>query len=682
MELVGKLLGNRYEVVEKVGIGGMASVYKAKDKTLNRYVAIKALKDEYAEDQEFIRRFQIEAQSAASLSHPNIVSIFDVSEWEGIHYIVMELIEGKTLKDVINEKGKLPWREACEIASQIAAGLAVAHKNHIVHRDIKPHNIIMTKDNLAKITDFGIAKAVSSSTINANANSLGSVHYFSPEHARGGYTDEKSDIYSLGIVLYEMVTGKLPFDGDTAVSIAMKHLKDTPEEPIKIVEDIPQGLNDIIMKAMQKEVGSRYQSAGDMLKDLQKVMQSPDTTSVGRISSKEDVFATQKVPMVNRNVSTRMVDNKVHNDDRNIRTTKKKKKKNPVYLIIIRLALLLLIFGLAVGFAILIMNNLLGSNVEQKVVPNVVGNSYDVAKKKLEAAGFQIEKIGTKESSLPKDYVINQKYASGDIKPVNTKIGVTLSEGMAKVKVENVVEYSLTAATSILNAQGLKVEVTERESNDVLEGKIIEQIPAAGEIAYKDDTVTLVVSKGGENGIVVVPDLSKFTEEQALDAIQVLDLVGERHYAKDANEEEGKILFQTPEANKEVKMGTTVKFYVNKLTDDNPDEVIEVVPSEEYINGQEQNKPQSETSTTPAPTAKPGDAVDYKVMTILLSNLGTRDTFNVRVELNGDIRGRTVIYNQNHSRSEGVLDVKYPADATGVLRVYIDNELSSEQPLE
>ena len=252
MDLVGKTLGNRYEILEKIGVGGMATVYKARCKLLNRNVAIKVLKDEFANDAEFIKRFQIEAQAAASLSHPNIVSIYDVGNEDNMHYIVMELIEGETLKDIITRKGKLDWREAVDIAAQIAAGLAKAHANHIIHRDIKPHNIIITKDGVAKVTDFGIAKAVSNSTINAFGSTIGSVHYFSPEHARGGYTDEKSDIYSLGVVLYEMVTGKLPFDGDTPVSVALKHIQETPKEPIEINKDIPIGVNNIIMKQSKK----------------------------------------------------------------------------------------------------------------------------------------------------------------------------------------------------------------------------------------------------------------------------------------------------------------------------------------------------------------------------------------------------------------------------------------------
>ena len=248
MNLEGRLIGNRYEILEKIGNGGMATVYKAMDTVLKRYVAVKVLREEFTTDEEFIRRFNTEAQSAASLTHPNIVSIYDVGMDDNIYYIVMELIQGKTLKQIIDEDGVLPWKWSLNIAIQIASALEVAHKNNIVHRDIKPHNIIITEDGVAKVTDFGIAKAVSNSTITAFGTTIGSVHYFSPEHARGGYTDAKSDLYSLGVVMYEMLTGRVPFDADTPVSVALKHMQEKPVEPIKLNASIPYTVNKIINK--------------------------------------------------------------------------------------------------------------------------------------------------------------------------------------------------------------------------------------------------------------------------------------------------------------------------------------------------------------------------------------------------------------------------------------------------
>ena len=277
MNLEGKLLGNRYEIIEKIGNGGMATVYKATDKVLKRNVAVKILRDEFTTDEEFIKRFEVEAQSAARLTHPNIVSIYDVGVEDNLHYIVMELIQGKTLKEIIlEERGPLPWKWSVNVAKQIASALETAHRNNIIHRDIKPHNIIITEDGIAKVTDFGIAKAVSNSTITAFGTTIGSVHYFSPEHARGGYTDAKSDLYSLGVVLYEMVTGKLPFDADTPVSVALKHMQEKPKEPIEVNPNVPKAVNKIIMKALQKDPNLRYQSATDMLVDLNKALKNPN----------------------------------------------------------------------------------------------------------------------------------------------------------------------------------------------------------------------------------------------------------------------------------------------------------------------------------------------------------------------------------------------------------------------
>ncbi|MGN1326853.1 MAG: Stk1 family PASTA domain-containing Ser/Thr kinase, partial [Clostridia bacterium] len=276
MNIIGKTIANRYEIISKTGVGGMATVYKAKDIVLNRNVAVKVLKDEFITDEEFVKRFNSEAQAAASLTHPNIVSIYDVGNEGDIYYIVMELVRGKTLKQIITEEGALPWKWSVNIAMQIASALETAHKNNIVHRDIKPHNIIITEDGVAKVTDFGIAKAVSNSTITAFGTTIGSVHYFSPEQAKGGYTDAKSDIYSLGVVMYEMLTGKVPFDSDTSVSVALKHMQEDPIEPIKIKPELPQSVNDIIMKAMRKDANERYQSATEMIKDLELALKHPE----------------------------------------------------------------------------------------------------------------------------------------------------------------------------------------------------------------------------------------------------------------------------------------------------------------------------------------------------------------------------------------------------------------------
>ena len=271
----GMFLADRYEILEQIGSGGMSDVYKAKCHKLNRYVAIKVLKPEFSQDTSFVSKFRVEAQSAAGLSHPNVVNVYDVGEENGIHYIVMELVEGITLKKYIEKRGKLPYKEAVSIAIQVANGMEAAHKHHIVHRDIKPQNIIISKEGKVKVTDFGIAKAATSSTINSSA-AMGSVHYMSPEQARGGYSDERSDIYSFGITLYEMLTGKVPFDGDTTVAVAVQHIQDAIPAPSEIAEDVPLSVDKIVLKCTQKKTERRYQTVSDLIADLKKSLVMPE----------------------------------------------------------------------------------------------------------------------------------------------------------------------------------------------------------------------------------------------------------------------------------------------------------------------------------------------------------------------------------------------------------------------
>ena len=275
---LGMLIADRYEILEKIGTGGMADVYKAKDIKLNRYVAVKVLKQEFAENKNFVSKFRVEAQAAAGLMHPNIVNVYDVGEEDGIHYIVMELVEGITLKKYIEKKSRLSTKEAISIAIQVAMGMEAAHNNHIIHRDIKPQNIIISKEGKVKVTDFGIAKAASSNTITSNV--MGSVHYTSPEQARGGFSDEKSDIYSLGITLFEMLTGRVPFNGDTTVAIAIKQIQDPMPSPREFVPEVPVSVERIVLKCTQKSPDRRYQNMGDMIRDLKRSLITPDESFV------------------------------------------------------------------------------------------------------------------------------------------------------------------------------------------------------------------------------------------------------------------------------------------------------------------------------------------------------------------------------------------------------------------
>ena len=377
MSLEGKIIGNRYEVLEKIGIGGMATVYKAKDNILKRNVAVKVLRDEFTTDEEFIKRFNTEAQAAASLTHPNIVSIYDVGHEDNLYFIVMELIQGKTLKQIITEDGVLPWKWSINIAIQIASALEIAHKNNIVHRDIKPHNIIITEDGVAKVTDFGIAKAVSNSTITAFGTTIGSVHYFSPEHARGGYTDAKSDIYSLGVVMYEMMTGRVPFDADTPVSIALKHMQEKPVEPIKLNPSIPYAVNKIIMKAMQKEVALRYSSATEMLKDLNAALKNPDGNTVMPDQNIENSY-TQRIPTIQGG-------EKMNQKEKKVNAFFKKHKKAIMIAIIVLIVILIPVIGFYGTQAILNVGR-----AKDVKLPNLVGKTIEEAEQELNKSKLKI----------------------------------------------------------------------------------------------------------------------------------------------------------------------------------------------------------------------------------------------------------------------------------------------------
>jgi len=671
MNLVGKLLGNRYEIIEKIGDGGMATVYKAKCKILNRKVAIKVLKDEYSNDQEFIKRFQIEAQSAASLSHPNIVSIYDVANEKDLHYIVMELIEGTTLKETIKEKEKIEWKQAVEIASQIASGLAQAHKNHIIHRDIKPHNIIMTKDGVAKITDFGIAKAVTASTINASGSTLGSVHYFSPEHARGGYTDEKSDIYSLGVVLYEMVTGKIPFDSDTAVSVALKHLQEQPVAPIEIVETIPKGLNDIILKAMQKEISERYASASEMYSDLQKILKSPDTLNVGGIKKMDDRnYATQKVPVIGANNRNVRNTDKVENDYMG-RTKKKGRTKQQALLMVFLYVILAFgIVALAAFATVKLLDNMV-AETEDKIVPTLVGLHKDEARQQLEALGLVMEiQANVISNEWPKDYIVSQVYDEGYRLKPGASVGVTLSKGAKQILVPDVTTMSAEAAKIEIEKNGLVFKMEEEASELVPEGEIVRQDPIFNTEIGEGETVTIYVSTGIPDGIVTVPNILEYEEAQAKDILNVANLIPVVTYTEDRTEPEGKILSQTPEQGTKVSELTEIVLVINKYetSEDNPEDKPD----------NEDNKKDDKEENTQGNTSTPSKLT---ILPIDISNKGARESFTVRVELQGDITGKKILYEGIHTRADKKVNVEIPNDAIGLLKVYIDGEVDSEMVL-
>lgn len=665
MELIGKILGNRYEVLEKIGSGGMATVYEAKCRLLNRKVAIKVLKDEFSNDAEFIKRFQVEAQSAASLSHPNIVSIYDVGNEDGLHYIVMELIKGKTLKEIINDEGKLSWENATKIASQIASGLDEAHKNHIIHRDIKPHNIIITRDGIAKVTDFGIAKAVSNSTINAYGTTVGSVHYFSPEHARGGYTDEKSDIYSLGVVLYEMVTGSLPFNADTPVTIALKHIQEKPIEPKVIVPEIPQALNDIIMKAMEKEVSDRYATAAAMNADLQKVLKSPN---LGISNSVGTSYATQKVPIVgaaHEKIIEKVAVNNIKNKnggEEEMKKSKKLTKKQAVVRLIVGIAVAVAIVFATMLATIKILDTFDGSS-KIAVVDELVGKHKDEAQAMLEKAGLKMDIEATVESNeFPKDYIVYQEYAANRELKKGATVKVRVSKGSKMVFVPDVRNSSVEAAKLLIETNKLVYKEQQIPSADVPVGEIVGQFPAFNTEVEEGTEVVVSISAGLEDGMVIVPNVVGATEKEARETLDKAKLIVNVEYLNVENEKDGVVIEQLIEANTMVSELTEITIMVN----DTDGKIEENIPDDKK--DEEKNKDNNE-------------GADGEKISIDVSNKGVRDVFSLKVELQGTSIGKKILHEGVHSRDEKKVSVTLPKGASGVLRVYIDDKLDSEMVL-
>lgn len=616
--MLGTILGNRYEIIEKIGGGGMALVYKARCRLLNRYVAVKVLRDEYINDEEFIKKFRRESQAAASLSHPNIVNIYDVGVEKigdhDIHYIVMEYIKGKTLKEVIKEKGKLTVNETLDYSIQIAEALAHAHKNHIVHRDIKPHNIMITEEGRVKVTDFGIARAASASTISNTSNVIGSVHYFSPEQARGRYTDEKSDIYSLGIVMYEMITGRVPFEGDSPISVALKHIQEEIIPPREIDSSIPVPLENIILKCVRKSQIERYSSASELLNDLYKIRNANDDVILDNISSVDE--PTQIIPPVeNRNDTGMRKSNKKKNTDSGLKV---------VFLAI--LLAFIVVSSLALGF---MKFRELFATTDEIRVPNLVGMDVEQAEEELKELGLNLEV--SKEiynNEYEKGLIIDQKPdARTEVKKGYT-VEVVVSKGKEMTTVPNLINKDITEIEGLLRDANLVEKVTYENSDTVPANKIIDQDPEPFTEVEVGSVVRIVVSKGPEVVLVPMPNIVGLTEEQARNALIANNLVpGEITREPNEEYEEGKVFWQSIVAGFEIEANTAVDFMVSA----GPPEV----PEEPQEPGNEDNS---------------DDEIPF---IINITPKGENDTVRIRIERVQDGRKETV-YNEVHEVNKEV----------------------------
>ena len=602
MVRIGMFLGDRYEILEKIGSGGMAEVFKGKDHKLNRFVAVKVLKDEFVEDKNFVRKFKEEAQAAAALAHPNIVNVYDVGDEQNIFYIVMELVEGITLKTYIEKKGRLTVKEATSIAIQVASGLEIAHNNQIVHRDIKPQNIIISREGKVKVTDFGIAKSISSNTNTADA--MGSVHYTSPEQARGGYSDAKSDIYSLGIVMYEMVTGRVPFDGETTVVVAVKHLQEDIVSPRVYASDVPVSLEHIILKCTEKSPDRRYANAAELIADLKQSLLTPDvnfikeivpdgakTVAITRDEISKIKRETGRIPAAADDAESKYAyldrlnaekdedydDEDYEDDEDNDGILDPKMEKimtiGGIVAAIIIVIILAVIIGKVLGFGKGSGNkntddteiaDVLNEEVE---VPSLLGLSYSKAKDELNKLGLGI-KLGETKSSDQYDagQIISQSEEAGTKVDPNTTIIVDVCGDGEKVEVPDVKGYSQAKAESALKALGLTVDITEVASEDVAAGKVISTSPAAGKKIDKSGVVTVVVSKGKEEDQQIeVPAITGKTEAKAKELLKAAGLAsGQASQEFSDTVDEGNIISQSPKAGTKVDKDSKVSYVISK----------------------------------------------------------------------------------------------------------------------
>lgn len=690
----GTIIAERYEILGKIGTGGMADVYKAKDHKLNRFVAVKVLKPEFREDTTFILKFKSEAQAAAVLTHPNIVNVFDVGDDNGVYYIVMELIEGITLKEYISKKGKLSVKEATSIAIQVSMGLEAAHSHGIVHRDVKPQNIIISMDGKVKVTDFGIARAASSNTISSNV--MGSVHYSSPEQVRGGYSDEKSDIYSLGITMYEMVTGKVPFDGDTTVAIAIKHLQEEIVPPSVYTPELPHSLEQIILKCTQKSVDRRYQNMEDVIADLKHSLIDPQgdfvtLTSVDNeaktvVISDKELGEIKHMPKQITKSEPEALEEEInetdYDDEPEVKKHRKKsdkpekKKKRGGH----GLTIVMLLMGVVILVAIILVagkaSGLIGSNndTDKKTetsdtsesdddgmvtVPDLVGKTEDEAKNITKDMKLGIQPMGEEASNQAKGTISSQDIPKGSKVEQYTTIKYYISKGAQQITIPDVDGQTGVDAQQTLEDMGLTVEIQKEysELNDdgtpvTDPGYAVSTTPAAGNSVSAGDSVTLLVSRGVDYGdSVEVPSVVGMTKNDAVTTFGKF-LNVEVKEEKSTEVAEGEVISQEPEAG-------------NWEDPDNVNVVITVSIGDQEPSAQSDSADTAASSDAPAQTADNSAAAAAGEVWKCTQTLNTPSGYSggpVRLELiqnvNGTPTASVVLEDQ-------VIQFPYDLDITG-----------------
>ncbi len=571
--MIGKVLNNRYQIIELIGRGGMAYVYKARDLKLNRFVAVKVLREEYTENEQFIRKFDRESQAAAGLSHANIVSVYDVGVDGDVYFIVMEYVNGITLKQYLDRKGHLDYEEATNFIIEVAEALSCAHANHIIHRDIKPQNIMLTADNVPKVTDFGIARAITSSTITMTNQTMGSVHYISPEQARGGFVDERSDLYSLGIMYYELLTGVLPFDEESSVSIAIKHIQEQMTPPVKINPDIPMSVNNVVMRLCAKKPEDRYQSCEDLVDDLDQIMtdvtidpNAPTGAKNGMVDNRHildenSLFKVEK----GKDAAKKDKEDALAESQR-----QKKKRRNIIIGVIVGIIVIVL--------AVLAVNAMIGG--KSVVVPDVSNMTEEQARQAAEAVGMEIQvEKQVYDNRVEAGRVVSQNPAAGTESRSGRTLKITLSKGSNMVNVPSVIGLSENEAVVAIEQAKLSVSEIRREFNDSYEtGVVFNVSPAQQSQVNEGSTVVLYVSKGRNTATVpsIVGLSDDVAQKQIVSAGFAVGTISEQYSDQYAR---GLVMSQSPSGGTQTERGTTINYVISSGPQPAPTTTVTPTPS-------------------------------------------------------------------------------------------------------
>lgn len=655
-QYIGKILDNRYEILDVIGVGGMAVVYKAYCHRLHRFVAIKILKRDLAADVEFRRRFHEEAQAVAMLSHPNIVSVYDVSKGDDLDYIVMELIDGITLKQYMQKKqGRLNWRESLYFITQIVRALGHAHSRGIIHRDIKPQNIMVLRDGSVKVADFGIARIMSAAQTTLTQEALGSVHYISPEQARGSHIDARADIYSAGVVLYEMLTGRLPFDGDSPVSVAIQHINAKPIAPREILPDIPVGLEEITMKAMASRIDQRYMNAEAMLRDLEEFRKNPQVEfhynlasfhgnqpvpdePTQTMDSASSLNRRQRPPARTRTAAPPPRRRRPPEEDYEEEKDQKRK-------LIIPIVVVVFLVGVGIFLWVTFFSDMFRQDENTLRVPNLLGqNISDVLQDGDVLEHFNVVEQSRQASDeyeegqiISQDPVAGTEVTAGE---GTITINVVVSSGQDTVEMINVVGDTYETAVTRLQQMDLKVDTPTREASDeVEEGHVISSDPAAGEQVSPGDTVKLVISSGPETKKVTVPTLTGTTLENARQIAESAGLTISSVTEVNSDYPAGQVIYQSIAANTEVDEGTGI--------------ILQV-------------------SLGPASTDPP---VHTKTISVTLPDDG-RDSVTVRITVDGE-----EVYNTPVNTAQGTIYTSVQGSGTAEVCIYFDGVLAEQYNL-